>query len=334
MKNRNESIDIFRGIGIIFMVIGHANFGDLFSVYKSSFNMPIFFFISGYLFQPDHYDKFFPYLRKKCRTLLIPYCTFAVITIIYCLFVNFGSNAIVYDVLNSMKGLIWSNQAIFPITGAIWYLQCTFIIEIVFFLLYKHFSNIVLVLFIIAFLLLGPVLTCLGISLPFSIDTALCGIVFYALGFCLKKTDLDKKLLKNVNSIFVILIFIVNLIFIFLNGEVNPRTCIYNFVPLFYINACVSIYIYWILSIKLSKCKILICLKNNIVYIGINSIVYLGLNQIILNILYRSSELIYPIQSLMLRGLRNIIFCVITILIIRAISVFINQTKLKSLIGK
>lgn len=46
---RLEYIDILKGIGIILMIMGHIGFGGIFDFYIHAFNMPLFFFVSGYM---------------------------------------------------------------------------------------------------------------------------------------------------------------------------------------------------------------------------------------------------------------------------------------------
>ncbi|WP_411740358.1 acyltransferase family protein [Pseudomonas sp. BF-B-26] len=51
MKERNFSVDVLRGIGILLVVSGHASSGSSMNVFAPySFHMPLFFFISGLFF--------------------------------------------------------------------------------------------------------------------------------------------------------------------------------------------------------------------------------------------------------------------------------------------
>lgn len=50
MRQRDHSVDILKGIGILLVIIGHC---DLFAVFRSiiySFHMPLFIILSGYFF--------------------------------------------------------------------------------------------------------------------------------------------------------------------------------------------------------------------------------------------------------------------------------------------
>ncbi len=70
MKNRDAKIDFIRGIAIIFMVMGHACAPG--SSVIALFNIPIFFMISGYLFDPlSVTDKsgLFRFYARKIKSL-------------------------------------------------------------------------------------------------------------------------------------------------------------------------------------------------------------------------------------------------------------------------
>ena len=56
VKNRVEWMDVFRGTGIILMIMGHIGFGDYFDIFIHAFHMPMFFFISGFFFK--HKEKY------------------------------------------------------------------------------------------------------------------------------------------------------------------------------------------------------------------------------------------------------------------------------------
>lgn len=49
MKERNVTIDIMKGIGIILMVVGHSGCPSFLRNFIYTFHMPLFFMISGYL---------------------------------------------------------------------------------------------------------------------------------------------------------------------------------------------------------------------------------------------------------------------------------------------
>ncbi len=76
MNKQNETfihwIDIAKGIGIALVVIGHVfDKGDRYIFW---FHMPLFFFVSGFLYKPDY--SLLVYLKRKFFHLLVPYFSF------------------------------------------------------------------------------------------------------------------------------------------------------------------------------------------------------------------------------------------------------------------
>lgn len=63
-------LDIAKGIGIIFVVLGHCS-SRLTNYWMYGFHVPLFFVISGLLFDLSKYDKI-TFLKKRCKSLLIP----------------------------------------------------------------------------------------------------------------------------------------------------------------------------------------------------------------------------------------------------------------------
>lgn len=72
-ENRSQWIDILKGIGILLIVIGHIINGPI-RDFLYLFHVPIFFFLSGYLFNGVVDIKL--YVLKKIKRLLIPYFVF------------------------------------------------------------------------------------------------------------------------------------------------------------------------------------------------------------------------------------------------------------------
>ena len=62
-KDRLDYVDLFRGIGILLMIMGHVGFGAHFDKFIYAFHVPMFFVISGFLYS-DKQIAFKNYLRK------------------------------------------------------------------------------------------------------------------------------------------------------------------------------------------------------------------------------------------------------------------------------
>jgi fucose 4-O-acetylase-like acetyltransferase len=86
---RDLLFDAMKGFGILLVIMGHAlqqsspQYADNFAfglIY--SFHMPLFFFVSGYIFQAGLERKkllAFPFLQKKARALVVPFLSWYLI---------------------------------------------------------------------------------------------------------------------------------------------------------------------------------------------------------------------------------------------------------------
>ena len=80
---RMNYIDVAKGIGIILVVFAHVNYTPEVLVFIYSFHMPLFFLISGMLFDKNKYPDFISFFKRRIKTLFIPYVIYEVISIIW-----------------------------------------------------------------------------------------------------------------------------------------------------------------------------------------------------------------------------------------------------------
>ena len=80
-------LDAAKGIGILAVMFGHiTSIGNPIDRWISTFKLPIFFVISGYLLcRSKEMSTTSPcaFIKKKAKVLLIPYFLFSLLTIIY-----------------------------------------------------------------------------------------------------------------------------------------------------------------------------------------------------------------------------------------------------------
>lgn len=337
-SKRDLAIDILKGIGMLTVVANHSNFGHMFSIFVSSFHMQLFFFISGLLFVSGKYS-FKDFARKRIRGLLIPYVFFALLTIVFVVSINLFSKAEVFEYKSIFLGIIWSNQGIFPITGALWFLQALFIVECLYFVLdkinIKYFHLITSLLFALFALILAK----FELKLPFSMDSAFGAFAFYGFGHYLSKkravfNRVTSFFFKNFFSIIPFaFLMLVNCCFILLNGEVNPRIAEYSNFVLYYFNAGLAILILYSISIKLSQVSKGFVTKY-LSFVGVNSIVFLGMNQILIFSLYNLSVIVFDFSSSIFKGTRNILIFVVSMALMTLIAKLFSFKPLKKCIGK
>ena len=113
--NYYREIDIIKGITILLVMLGHCfcthpiNLYEqlsLFSRVVYSFQMPLFFVASGFLFSTN--DSFRTLIQKKALRLLIPYLTFGLLSIslryIFSSFTNGGTITWVTSLVKLLNG--------------------------------------------------------------------------------------------------------------------------------------------------------------------------------------------------------------------------------------
>lgn len=331
---RVEFIDIFRGIGILMMIMGHIGFGGEFDYFIHAFHMPMFFFISGYFYkQKDISIKKF--IIQKSKTLLIPYITFGLFHYgIWC-----GIN-LIKDTpinLNPLLHLLFENTNELPIAGALWFLTSLFFVDITYFIMKKFIKNEVI---ISIFIFIIAILGCLAINilpfrLPWALDTAFVGIGLYHIAQLMKIHMRNKYIYTLFHMRWFQCLFwgVVCCILIFTNGYINMRIGRYSIIPLFWINAIMAILIGWNISRfieKISvKCSILkmtsLWLKN----VGKNSIIYVCLNQLVIYV-YN----IFANYILIPQIVNKIIELILVMFILYICDLIIRNTKLKIIIGR
>lgn len=285
-KNRDKTIDILRGLGILLMIMGHIGIGlqpydDIFSIWYHAFHMPMFYVISGYFFDKTNTDES-GFVTKKAKRLLIPYFFWGIFHILYSYCLN-GDIELLRD--NVVRMFIDPTIGGVPIAKALWFLPALFWINVIFFWMNRIFENRWL-LFTASILvgLCGMVATSKGIYLPMALDSALVGVAFMGTGSLMRDFatgNLGKKVFHMRWYIFIILFVLINYL-IFFNGEVNFRSGKYGIYTITYINAVIGTILLWNCARTIGeKCdgRAIHIVSDALASIGKDSIIYVCLNQ-------------------------------------------------------
>lgn len=278
-QDRIEWIDIAKGIGILFVIFAHIQSTSQALVnYIYSFHMPLFFFISGYLFSDKKYKTIKDFAKKKARTLLIPYFIFSILSYLYWTFIQIrmGDDIKHPDLFRAFIGIFYSdpNHHFMSYNVALWFLTCLFSTEILFFFVKRKIENkhhllISLVIFsIIGYLssLFEP------FRLPWGMDVALSAIVFYGIGYLFKNADKTYNLLQKIPKIPVILLSLpIGWILGQMNQEIDMASNYFRNYFLFYFGAFFGIF-GWISVSYLIKESFILS------YLGKNSLIIFGLH--------------------------------------------------------
>ena len=196
ISERIDHIDIAKGFGIFLVILGHTyHLPDPVGRAVFSVHMPLFFILSGYCFRMRPAETFRQFLKKNARGLLLPYAVTALLGLVIQSLVTvlYGGNVprvMLEWFLSSLygSGVIVPEplqELVFPI-GVIWFLLALFLGKVLLWLVLhsKAAWLWVLVLFFAGYLSTN------WFWLPFSIQPALCCVVFLYLGVLIRRFDL------------------------------------------------------------------------------------------------------------------------------------------------
>lgn len=334
-KTRFTEIDILKGIGIIFVIMGHMGspeyLGNSIVPYIYSFHMPLFFLCSGYLAynkKEDSFsgggmksggfnDSFFKYFKIKVIRLLIPYTCFFIFSFIWTNTICSRINGIPFFSIpftwaDMFKAFFLSGGYLtkVPINNfPLWFLPLLFISYIAFYFLVKVTNRklLIAITLLIAFVTI-PFQSVLVDRPAFHINVLPAALVYMLVGyiFHLYKEEYDlEKINSSLLGVFLLICgYVISLKY---NGTINH---INSYV--YFIGSIITIYGYYMLALESSN-KILI-------YVGRNSLYIFALHQLVI-----SSFSIFHIDTYFIeRGQDGIMVYAIQILSILTITVILT----------
>lgn len=190
MTSRLTYIDVAKAIFMMIIVMDHTGCIEPFPL-AFSVEVPAFMLLSGYFFSSK--IPFLDFLKKKGRTLLIPFVVFYIFSyIIYylCMWL--------YPPMSNMtaaSGVLdcFSQRQYF--NGPLWFLPCLFWSQVYMYGVEKYFPNVALRGIVVGALgTLGFLLGKYGFFLPLSADIALSLLPYLYCGILLRKYDLFNRI--------------------------------------------------------------------------------------------------------------------------------------------
>lgn len=279
--NREAWIDYLRGTGIILMIIGHSYIWRPIITWVYGFHMPLFFILSGYLFNKEKWEcaGFKSFVAVRFRNFIIPYliwCGICFVINLPLLYYSHHNDNLVSALVQNLGWIITSVRidGIFLPQNCtpLWFLTCFFISQQVFYWLVRCKTALQFVLsafFIATNFLMNyfkiPIL-------PWHFEVALIGSVFLLVGYYFKQ----KCLLNTISSPFVIVgLMILSSVVILSNGRAN----------IYYRNYGNNLLIFIFGSILMSYSFMWLCKSTGKLYfnriicnLGTYSIIPMGLN--------------------------------------------------------
>lgn len=287
VKYANKSnlgyISLIKNIALLLVILGHAgciyagkwqcdvvnnnsNLIKYITEYIYSFHMPLFVFVSGYIYSYSKnilkkYNCKNAFIINKCKRLIVPYLITSILFMIP-----------IQMIFNVYKDgdRSYINRVIFDIVLAkrpahLWYLIMLFNIFIIFIFIEKYtktnkyITNILLLLFI----------SIVSIKIPnvYQISSTFKYLLYFYIGYIIcEDNNIKQKLIKNKDTFFILHILVFNIMYFFINT--NSENIIIKIItvvvtPILSIFAIGWIYVY---VIQLYNKNIYVKIINNKFY--------------------------------------------------------------------
>ena len=192
-KKRLQWIDIAKGIGIILVVIGHCNPPARIEKFIFSFHMPLFFFVSGYVYRQGGTGaaRYLARTKRDLLRLILPYVVTVCLVAVFWLLIRAQGKTGAYDSLPALlKSALYgsgSNHNGIRLIGEIWFLLALFwarrMMDAVF-CCKRELCRFLLVMGIVG---AGIALAAAGLWIPADVDIALVAVGFMYAGWMLQK---------------------------------------------------------------------------------------------------------------------------------------------------
>lgn len=284
---RIEYIDMAKALGMLTIVWGHILLEGWSNIYVYSFHIPLFFFLSGMMFDGGKYHSLVELIKRRWKTLLLPYLMFSIVTWIIWAIVQVVLHKNV-DIWNPLLQTFISqgSGAFMKHNLTLWFVTCLFVVEIAYYFINKlpQWAN----------LLICVIISIVGVwihkggyidvfrLLPWNIENATISLLFYAGGnllvhFIPINALHDKVSSKKHLTIIGIIISTILLYFLAMyNGRVSVGSNIMGKSPaLFYVNGFWGTFVCIALSIIICgisyKTKIFKTLYDYLQWFGCNS---------------------------------------------------------------
>ena len=285
---RNNAIDIAKGIGIFLVIWAHTICPIKAQVYI--FHMPLFFLVSGYLF--NNHENILTTFKKKIRTLIVPFFFFVILQRI-----GFILVFLIGGTFKSSYLLFWNPIPVRGVLGVLWFILALFLVTIIYSLINR--LNSFFRMFLASFLatLAGYLLYRYKIILPMHIDASMSMILFFFMGNLLVKADVDRiGPLRNwaLLSLASVILFVLATKFYLPDINIVNNTIEGNFL----LSIGLMLLGCFMVLINSKLLDSIPYINKALAYIGRNSLTIYATHTVILEAVY----LIYPRESVSVAG--------------------------------
>lgn len=258
-------IDALKGFAMICVILGHMQIPKVISQFCFAFHMPLFFFVSGYLYGSRHPSA--AWILRKMDGLLVPYVIYSSILCCIMPFTLGGQFSNYLSCVYRFSGL-----------GFTWFFVCLFFAELIgaWILLITRRRGKAVLISILLCVIVGWILEHTKIPNLFMVRSLFQATAFWMIGVWVYDGRLLERLFvaPKIQLVFVVLLMVaMSVLFPF--NRVDMSSSKMGNIILFYGTGC-SIVI--LLALAFNKFQV----SNPIlVYVGRNSLLFLAMSQLI-----------------------------------------------------
>lgn len=326
--NRIKWIDYAKTFAIYAVLVIHTHCDVSITKICNAIALPLFFFISGYLFSFERHKTFRLFLYKRFRQLIIPYLWINAVAYLFWIVIgrHFGEDA--------TSGLAWHEPLVGIALGIgpklthdipLWSLLSFFVVEMIYYWAYRilHSNSVWIISFLIISWLMG-VYHDYTSALPLTLGPVMSGLFFYTLGQSFKSINLLTKLSTHLNSIAILAILGIFVFISEINSEVNFYICQYGNFILFVLAALFGVIGIILLSHKIGD---LLREPKIISIISVGTLLICGFHLMVYSLIKGIGYFIFHIQpAVMTNGpVRGLLFALTGLLLCIPIVVFIEK---------
>lgn len=282
-------VDYGKGLAIILVFWGHTVCPEPMRDFLYAFHLPLFYFLSGYVYNATHYTSMRVLLWRKFRTLIVPGIVLGAVCLAldYCNALAMGTAAggphLVQRVIGLVVELRGGSYWVIP-----WFFTSLFVVEILAYLAFRLTKGRVVPLLAIGFVtsLIGyAYCTFVGKILPWAVETALTGLLFFLLGYAVRRVFVE--LFSRMITAWMVLIWLIVTVSCswanrtFAGAKLDIYANQYGWYPLYLAGAAAGI----LMAVSLCRVLARVAARNIgrvLDYVGKNSLVFYCFNQLAL----------------------------------------------------
>lgn len=272
-KKREHYIDIGKGVAMILVILGHcALTPNTLKWWLYSFHMPLFFVLSGLVFNPHKYEKFTAFLKARLKSLIVPYFMLSFFLWVWKDIIRHKTTFLTrQNTLDDFIGIFLGHRGT-DYYFSMWFLTATFVAEMILYFVSKLTKDKIwaLLLSSVGFSVLSWfILENIDVGFYLSLDLVPIAVSFIAIGYILRLKKEKTEILFH--PLFFPFAVVVNVITAYLNHKICGRVDLYS--------TRMGNYFYCMLAAVAGCWAVIIVCKAvkklpPIEYIGRNSLIY------------------------------------------------------------